>query len=140
MRRSTTSSRHSGTTAASAPPRRPAGAGTELVDTGANITVLTPADAERVGIPKVDTGKRIDVTGINRSVVTSYRSVGTWNIALGPIALSNVPIAVDDSDQLPNSILGQDAFCNVDQITIRFDTIEFKHAGPVAQGCPGPNG
>ena len=35
MRRSTTSSRHSGTTAASAPPRRPAGAGTELVDTGA---------------------------------------------------------------------------------------------------------
>lgn len=105
-----------------------------LVDTGANITVLTRRDADRLGLPTGDSGDRIDVTGINK-MVSSYRKIGKWPIGLGPIALAGVPIAIDDSNELRSSILGQDAFCNIERITIQRDAIEFRHDAPTADGC-----
>lgn len=105
-----------------------------LVDTGANITVLTRDDAKRAGIPDIDTGDRVIVTGINRTL-SSYRNVGRYSISLGPIGLSEVPLAVDDSGELANSILGQDAYCNVERITIHNNMLEFRHNAPVVPGC-----
>lgn len=105
-----------------------------LVDTGANITVLTRHDADLAGIPSGDTGRRVDVTGINR-LVSHYREVGEWPINLGPIGLVSVPIAVDDSGQLQSSILGQNAFCNIDMITIQNNALQFTHGSTIAEGC-----
>jgi clan AA aspartic protease (TIGR02281 family) len=105
-----------------------------LVDTGANITVLTPADANRVGIPPIDTGQYTDVTGISKAI-RHFRNVGNWQVGLGPIGLVDVPISVDDSGEIPNSILGQDAFCNIDQISIEDNAISFVHHAPLSAGC-----
>ncbi len=104
-----------------------------LVDTGANITVINRRDADRIGLPTGSLNS-IDVIGI-APVATSYRSIGRWPIQLGPISLANVPIAIDDSNSLRASILGQDSFCNVKEIKIENQTIEFTHDQPVAEGC-----
>ncbi len=106
-----------------------------LVDTGANITVLTRADAALIGMPAGDTGRHVNVAGINRTI-SRYRVVGEWPIGLGPIGLASVPIAIDDTGELQNSILGQDAFCNIDKIVIEKNEIAFIHNAPIAQGCP----
>lgn len=105
-----------------------------LVDTGANITVLTKSDAASVGIPDGPATETIRVMGIN-SKTSNYRRVGLYPIALGPIGIVGVPIAVDDSGELSNSILGQDAICGIDRVTIQNDEIEFLHSRKLAQGC-----
>jgi len=105
-----------------------------LIDTGANITVLSKSDAAAVGIPEGPATDVIRVVGIN-SRTSNYRRVGLYPIAIGPIGLVGVPIAVDDSGELPNSILGQDAICGIDRITIENDEIEFMHGRKIAQGC-----
>lgn len=106
-----------------------------LIDTGANITVLTREDAARVGIPTGEVANgSIQVVGIN-NLPTTYRRAGTYAMGLGPIGLVSVPIAVDDSGTLKNSILGQDAICGIDRVTIQSDEIEFLHTRQVAQGC-----
>lgn len=105
-----------------------------LVDTGANITVLTPGDALRVGIPPHATGDYTDVTGISKTI-RRFRNVGNRTIALGPIKLVDVPISVDDSGEIPNSILGQDAFCNVDKVTIENNAMSFTHHAEGSRGC-----
>lgn len=107
-----------------------------LVDTGANLTVLTRDDAARAGIPTSagDKGNRIEVVGIN-STTSQFRRAGIYSMGLGPIGLVSVPIAVDDSGQLKNSILGQDAICGIDRVTIQSDVIEFLHTKQIASGC-----
>lgn len=105
-----------------------------LVDTGANITVLTPGDAARVGIVPTANADYTDVTGISR-VVRRFRNVGNQMIGLGPIRLVDVPVSVDDSNEIPNSILGQDAFCNLDKVTIEDNAISFVHNAPYSLGC-----
>ncbi len=105
-----------------------------LVDTGANITVLTRDDAARVGLPAGGSSGHIDVVGIN-STISKFRKAGSYSIGLGPIGLVSVPVAVDDSGELKNSILGQDAICGIDRVTIQSDEIEFLHTRPIAQGC-----
>lgn len=105
-----------------------------LVDTGANITVLTREDAARVGIPSGGGAGHIDVVGIN-STMSRFRRAGVYSMGLGPIGLVSVPIAVDDSGELKNSILGQDAICGIDRVTIQSDEIEFLHTRQIAQGC-----
>ena len=105
-----------------------------LVDTGANITVLSKRDAQAVGIPDGPATETIRVMGIN-SKTSHYRRVGLYPIALGPIGVVGVPIAVDDSGELSNSILGQDAICGIDRVTIQDDEIEFMHGRKLAQGC-----
>lgn len=105
-----------------------------LVDTGANITVLSKRDAASVGIPEGPATDTIRVMGINNKT-SNYRRVGLYPIALGPIGVVGVPIAVDDSGELSNSILGQDAICGIDRVTIQNDEIEFLHGRKLAQGC-----
>jgi clan AA aspartic protease (TIGR02281 family) len=105
-----------------------------LVDTGANITVLSRDDAARAGLPSGDSSGHIDVVGIN-STVSKFRRAGTYSIGLGPIGLVSVPVAVDDSGELKNSILGQDAICGIDRVTIQSDELEFLNTRPIAQGC-----
>lgn len=107
-----------------------------LVDTGANLTVLTRDDAARAGIPMSAgvKGDQIEVVGINNTT-SQFRRAGLFTIGLGPIGLVSVPIAVDDSGELKNSILGQDAICGIDRVTIQSDEIELLHTRQIAQGC-----
>lgn len=105
-----------------------------LVDTGANITVLTPQDARRVGIPATSGGEYTDVMGISKTI-KRFRNVGNQMLELGPIRLVDVPVSVDDSGEIPNSILGQDAFCNLDRIAIENNAISFVHNSPYSLGC-----
>ncbi len=105
-----------------------------LVDTGANITVLTAEDAARIGVPPGLSVGSTDVKGITKSV-RQFRNIGRMPIGLGPITAWDVPISVDDSGELQNSILGQDAFCNIKSITIADNAISFVHDSPIAMGC-----
>lgn len=105
-----------------------------LVDTGANITVLTATDAARIGIPPGLSVGSTDVKGITRSV-RQFRNIGRMPIGLGPIMAWDVPVSVDDSGELQNSILGQDAFCGIKSIRIELNTISFIHDSPIAMGC-----
>lgn len=105
-----------------------------LVDTGANITVLTAEDAARIGVPPNLSVGSTDVKGITRSV-RQFRNIGRMPISLGPIVAWDVPVSVDDSGELQNSILGQDAFCGIRTITIEKNMISFIHDSPIAMGC-----
>jgi clan AA aspartic protease (TIGR02281 family) len=105
-----------------------------LVDTGANITVLTAEDAARIGVPPGLSVGSTDVKGITRSV-RQFRNIGRMPIGLGPIMAWDVPVSVDDSGELQNSILGQDAFCGIKSIRIESNTISFVHDSPIAMGC-----
>jgi clan AA aspartic protease (TIGR02281 family) len=105
-----------------------------LVDTGANVTVLTRSDANGTGIMREEGDGHLDVRGINKSV-SRLRRVGLKTVQLGPISIESVPIAVDDSGELAMSILGQDAFCNLRRITIENNELELMHDSDIATGC-----
>ncbi|QAY80496.1 hypothetical protein ETR14_27130 (plasmid) [Sphingosinicella sp. BN140058] len=105
-----------------------------LVDTGANITVLTRSDAAAAGLLDDVAGHRA-VIGITREVVQIARA-GQHRIDLGPISIEAVPVAIDQSGELNMSILGQDAFCGLRRITIEQGKLELMHDGPTATGCP----
>ena len=108
-----------------------------LVDTGANITVLTPADAMRIGVrPSREIDDYTAVTGITREV-RRFRNAGRVTIRLGPITLVDVPVSIDADGQLQQSILGQDALCNVRTMRIENATLSFVHDSPYAVGCVG---
>jgi clan AA aspartic protease (TIGR02281 family) len=107
---------------------------TALVDTGANITVLTREDAVRAGIPDGLNLGSTDVKGIAKAT-RQYRNVGRMPIRFGPIIAWDVPVSIDDSGELQNSILGQDAICNMKKVTIENDTLTFMHDSPVVVGC-----
>ena len=106
-----------------------------LVDTGANVTVLTQQDAFLTGMPFRETGDdHLYVEGIS-GYRSQFRKVGDMAMKIGPISIISVPIAVDDSGELTLSILGQDAFCNLRQITIQNNAMEMIHDSSVAIGC-----
>lgn len=105
-----------------------------LIDTGANVTVLTRADAIATGLINAVKYDNIDVSGISRSVHRLH-SVGPQTITIGDIAITDLPVAIDESGELPQSILGQDAFCNFSRITIEKNQIELMHEGPTVSGC-----
>jgi aspartyl protease family protein len=105
-----------------------------LFDTGANVTVLSRADALRAGIRADEIDSHLEVRGIN-NVRSRLRRIGSKTIVVGSITIEGVPITVDDSGELAGSILGQDAFCNLARITIERNELELMHDAPVATGC-----
>lgn len=105
-----------------------------LVDTGANITVLSRDDAMIAGLYRAEATGHIDAVGINNQLAR-YRRVGERTVQIGPISLVSVPIAIDESGELGTSILGQDAFCNLRRITIENNELELLHDSDISIGC-----
>ena len=88
-----------------------------MVDTGASVVALTPADAQRAGIAlPSERAKAIGAGGeIEIIPVTIER------IALGPLEARSVRGAV--AAQLPVSLLGQSFLNRVGSVEIRGDTM-----------------
>lgn len=81
---------------------------TFLVDTGASDIVLTPKDARRIGI-NLDT-LTFDQAAETANGIVTGASVRLDSFVVGPIALSQVPAAVNGAD-MSESLLGM-AFLN----------------------------
>lgn len=75
-----------------------------LVDTGASVTVLSAADAERAGIPADSLTYSIPVMTANGRALAARAEVDTLRI--GPIERANVPVLVAAPDRLRQSLLG----------------------------------
>ena len=86
-----------------------------MVDTGASIVALTPADAQRAGIALPS--ERTQVMGAGGEVEVIPVSID--RIAIGPLAATQVRGAV--ADRLTVSLLGQSFLSQVDSVEIRGD-------------------
>ena len=88
-----------------------------IVDTGASIVALTPADARRAGIALPD--ERATARGAGGEI--EVIPVTIERIALGPIEARDVRGAV--AQQLPVSLLGQSFMRRIGSVEIRGDTM-----------------
>ena len=86
-----------------------------LVDTGASVVVLTPADAQRAGIALPST--RMQAMGAGGAIEVIPVTID--RIAVGPLETRGVQAAV--ADQLPVSLLGQSFLGRVGTVEIRGD-------------------
>jgi aspartyl protease family protein len=75
-----------------------------LVDTGASSTVLTSRDAERAGIDTAELSFTSPVETANGRAF--YARARLDNLAIGPLTLSDVPVAVMPAGGLNISLLG----------------------------------
>jgi len=88
-----------------------------MVDTGASVVALTPADAQRAGIALPDTRARARGAGGEIEVIP----VSIDRIALGPLEARSVRGAV--ADGLPVSLLGQSFLGQIGTVEIRGDAM-----------------
>jgi len=88
-----------------------------IVDTGASIVALTPADARRAGIALPDARATARGAGGEIEVIP----VTIERIALGPIEARDVRGAV--AQELPVSLLGQSFMRRIGSVEIRGDTM-----------------
>ena len=86
-----------------------------LVDTGATDIVLTREDANRVGIDTDNLPFIGRARTANGEVATAYTKIDT--ISIGPIAHTNVPVAVNDGD-MPSSLLGMSFLSRFERVVI----------------------
>jgi aspartyl protease family protein len=90
-----------------------------LIDTGSSSVVLTPEDARRAGIGAGDYAARaIGAGGEIRLMPTRLA-----RLALGPVALDNVPAMVAEEGKVPVSLLGQSFLAKAGSVTISGDTL-----------------
>lgn len=88
-----------------------------LVDTGASVVALTPADAQRAGIGLPSERTRAIGAGGEVEVIP----VSIDRLAVGSLSANNVRAAVAPS--LPVSLLGQSYLSQVGAVEIRGDTM-----------------
>jgi aspartyl protease family protein len=88
-----------------------------LVDTGASVVALTPADAQRAGIALPSERARAIGAGGEVEVIP----VSIDRIAIGSLSASQVRAAV--APTLPVSLLGQSFLSQVGSVEIRGDTL-----------------
>ena len=86
-----------------------------LVDTGASVVALTPADAQRAGIALPSDRTRAIGAGGEVEVMP----VSIDRIAVGPLSATRVRAAI--APQLPVSLLGQSFLSQVGSVEIRGD-------------------
>lgn len=92
-----------------------------LVDTGASVTVLSAADAERTGIPADRLTYSIPVTTANGRALAARAEVDTLQI--GPIERTNVPVLVAAPDRLQQSLLGMQFLSSLSGFEMRGDRL-----------------
>ena len=91
-----------------------------LIDTGASIVALTPADAQRAGIALP--AERATAQGAGGAIEVA--PVIIERIAIGPLEARNVPGAV--ATQLPISLLGQSFLTQVGRVEISGDRMTLR--------------
>ena len=92
-----------------------------VVDTGANVVVLTPQDARRIGAqPLGDTGQRLrTAVGDSAMVEARIEELVIAGRRLGPVRAVIAPGA-------PSSLLGQNVLGQIESVTLRGDRLELR--------------
>ena len=94
-----------------------------LVDTGASVVALSPADAERIGVDRarLDFSRRLQTAGgIVRAAPVVIRT-----LELGDIRLTNVRALVNEK-RMPFSLLGINALERLSSYEVRDGTLTLK--------------
>lgn len=86
-----------------------------MVDTGASVVMLTPADAQRAGIAVP--AERALAAGVGGTVAVAPVMID--RLAIGALEARSIQAAV--ADQLPVSLLGQNFLAQFDSVEIRGD-------------------
>ncbi|MCT7375535.1 TIGR02281 family clan AA aspartic protease [Chelativorans salis] len=92
-----------------------------LVDTGASATVLTAADAERVGIAAEDLHFTTPVMTANGRALAASASLD--ELRIGPIERSNMPVLVAEPGRLEQSLLGMQFLSSLSGFEMRGDRL-----------------
>jgi len=92
-----------------------------LVDTGANVTVLTGADAARLGLSEVASRRGNVMQTVGGPTQMRWAKIERLDIANSSIA--NVEAAVIDNG-IPVSLLGQNVLSRLDGMTFAGDTLQ----------------
>ncbi|TNE42864.1 MAG: TIGR02281 family clan AA aspartic protease [Sphingomonadales bacterium] len=92
-----------------------------LVDTGANVTVLTGADAARLGLSEIASRRGNVMQTVGGPAQMRWAKIERLDIANNSIA--NVEAAVVDNG-IPVSLLGQNVLSRLDGMTFAGDTLQ----------------
>ncbi|WP_274424100.1 retropepsin-like aspartic protease family protein [Chelativorans sp. YIM 93263] len=92
-----------------------------LVDTGASITVLTAADARRVGVSTEDLSYSVPVMTANGRAMAAQARVDS--VRIGPIERDNVPVLVAAPGRLERSLLGMQFLGSLSSFEMRGDRL-----------------
>lgn len=92
-----------------------------VIDTGANVVVLTPRDAARIGArPLAASGQRLrTAAGDSAMVETRIEGLSIAGRRLGPLRAVIAPGA-------PASLLGQNVLGQIESVTLRGDRLELR--------------
>lgn len=92
-----------------------------LVDTGASVTVLAAADAQRVGLDVDTLSFSTPVLTANGRAMAARAMVDT--LAIGPIERRNVPVMVAEPGRLGQSLLGMQFLSSLSGFEMRGDRL-----------------
>jgi predicted aspartyl protease len=120
------------------------GSGRFIVDTGASITVLTPATAEGLGIP-LDSGRTITAGAVGGTVELRLATVP--ELMVGDRALQDVRVAILDLTDVQqkagwtfDGVLGRELFERYDvELDLVGGTMRLAPAGAFARDVTGPD-
>lgn len=94
-----------------------------VVDTGANVVVLTPADAASASVAGVaDTAQSLRTAGGG----TAMRWATIDRLAIGGHSIARPDAAIVGTDGPPHSLLGQSVLSRLGSITLRGDRLELR--------------
>lgn len=103
-----------------------------LVDTGANLTLLSPADAERAGVRAA--GKKLPLETANGPGHIGGSIIN--RLELAGHGLENLRVGIG-GDALPVSLLGQDALSRLGTITIEANELTIHPPQHPERAAPG---
>lgn len=92
-----------------------------LIDTGANVTVLTRADAERLGLTNAAAGRGAMLQTVGGPTAMRWAKIPQMHVANMPV--TNVDAAIIDQG-IEVSLLGQNVLSRLNGITIRGDQLQ----------------
>jgi len=95
---------------------------TLLVDTGASSTVLTAADAARIGLDPNRLAFTVPVSTANGRTMAAPATVSDF--ALGPITRDRLAVLVAADGALSQSLLGMNFLSSLDSYTVRGDRLQ----------------
>jgi aspartyl protease family protein len=94
-----------------------------VVDTGANVVVLTPADAAAAGVAgTADTAESLRTAG--GSAAMRWATID--RLTIGGHAIARPDAAIIAADGPPHSLLGQSVLSRLDSVTLRSDRLQLR--------------
>ena len=94
-----------------------------VIDTGANVVVLTRADAAAAGVTGAAAGGRALRTA---GGTAAMRWATIERLTIGDHAIAGTDAAIVGGDDLPHSLLGQSALSRLDSITLRGNRLHLR--------------